>query len=124
MEDADQKRIFANNLSHLIEKSGKTQSEVADALHENRTTVNNWCRGVALPRINKIQALAEYFHVPKSLLIDEMNPSERIGRIAAEAIKEGKLQEAIYKYSGLSEEDKRMVINLINHLYRNAHPDH
>jgi hypothetical protein len=32
-----------------------------------------WCRGVAIPRMDKIQSLADYFHVPMASLIEDCN---------------------------------------------------
>lgn len=51
----------------------KTQKEVADAISVSPQTFNTWCQGIALPRMGKVQKLADYFHIEKSDLIDERN---------------------------------------------------
>lgn len=66
-----QKQIFMNNLLSLLESRELTQAEVARAIGVSPQTFNTWCTGVALPRMGKIQLLADYFHVDKSYLIDE-----------------------------------------------------
>ena len=71
MTDAKQKQIFAKNLLTLLEKNGKTQREVADSISVSPQTFNTWCQGIALPRMGKIQKLADYFNVDKTFLIDQ-----------------------------------------------------
>lgn len=71
MADEEQKLIFSKNLNALISNSSKTQKEIADAIGVSPQTFNTWCQGIALPRMGKVQKLADYFHVQKSNLIDE-----------------------------------------------------
>lgn len=71
MPEAEQKEIFARNLNECLSITQKTQKEVADAIGVSPQTFNTWCKGVALPRMGKIQKLAEYFHVSKTDLIDD-----------------------------------------------------
>lgn len=70
MTDFEQKKIFSSNLSKLLENRRLTQREVADSIGVSAQTFNTWCRGIAIPRMDKIQRLADYFHVEKSALID------------------------------------------------------
>ena len=70
MTDTEQKKIFAKNLLTLLEKNGKTQREVAASISVSPQTFNTWCQGIALPRMGKIQKLADYFNVDKTFLID------------------------------------------------------
>lgn len=71
MTDAEQKRTFANNLGRYLSITGKTQREVAEQIHVSPQTFNTWCQGIALPRMGKVQLLADYFHINKSDLIDD-----------------------------------------------------
>lgn len=71
MTEDRQRQIFSNNLRRLIDVSGKTQKEVADAIGVSQQIMNVWVRGKAIPRMGKIQRLADYFGVEKSDLIDE-----------------------------------------------------
>lgn len=77
MSDEDQKRIFAKNLNKYLDMHGKTQKEVADTIGVIPQTLNAWCTGQALPRMGKVQALADYFGINKSDLIDD-NASQNI----------------------------------------------
>ena len=70
MKDKRQQEIFAKNLNNLLADRDLTQLEVAKVIGVSAQTFNTWCRGVALPRMDKIQRLADYFHINKSDLID------------------------------------------------------
>ena len=71
MKDDMQQKIFTKNLNRLIEQRDLTQTEIADAIGVSQQTFNTWCRGLAIPRMGKIQALADYFKVKKSDLLEE-----------------------------------------------------
>lgn len=94
MTDKEQKKIFARNLNNYLAQSGKTQKEVADAIKVSPQTFNTWCKGIAIPRMGKVQLLADYFKIGKSDLIenkiiDDSTASSRgfripvIGQVAA-----------------------------------------
>ena len=67
----DNKSVFAANLKRLMQKEGKTRKDVCDALGFNYYTFADWVTGRKYPRMNKVEALAEYFGVSKSELIEE-----------------------------------------------------
>ena len=71
MTDNEQKRIFANNLTHYININGKQQNEVARAIGEKPSTLNMWCKGNSFPSTGKIQKLADYFGIGKSDLTED-----------------------------------------------------
>lgn len=102
MIDDRQKDIFSKNLKRLLEIHGLSQAEVAKSIKVSPQTFNTWVQGIALPRMGKVQALADYFGIAKSDLIEENQPQELskskgvkipvLGRVAAgvpiEAIEE------------------------------------
>lgn len=71
MTEERQRQIFSSNLRRLIDVSGKTQKEIADAIGVSQQIMNVWARGKAIPRMGKIQKLADFFGIEKSELIDE-----------------------------------------------------
>ena len=71
MSDQEQNRIFSENLNRILEERGKSQSEVARAIGVSPQTFNTWVKGIAVPRMGKIQKLSDYFGIPKSRLIEE-----------------------------------------------------
>ena len=65
------KMIFGQNLAFLLDRLGKSQVDVARDLDVSTGIVSEWVRGRKYPRIDKIQALAEYLGVRMSILIEE-----------------------------------------------------
>ena len=88
MTDLDQKRIFSKNLNRLLDKTDKKQIDIAAAIGVSPQTFNTWVKGVAIPRMGKIQALADYFGVPKSDLVDEPHDEYYIDPRTAEIAQE------------------------------------
>jgi transcriptional regulator with XRE-family HTH domain len=71
------KEIFARNLMYYIDRSGKSQKELADMLDVATSTFNNWVKAKKYPRIDKIEMLANYFGIQKSDLIEEKLTKEK-----------------------------------------------
>lgn len=74
----DNKKIFAENLKRQMEINGKTRREVCDALGLNYYTFSDWINGKKYPRMYKVEALANYFGVLKSDLIERKDPASHM----------------------------------------------
>ena len=75
----EQKKIVSKNLNSLLSKYGKTVSDVSRDLGISDATVRSWFNGSKYPRIDKVQLLADYFHVTRSGITEENNHSiERV----------------------------------------------
>ena len=72
MSNLGNKEIFAQNLSHYLDKTGRDQREVAEVVGVAPSTFNEWVKGKKYPRVDKIQMLADYFGVRMSDLIEEV----------------------------------------------------
>ena len=104
MSDSEQKFVFQTNLNRLLQQRGKSQREVAEAIGVSPQTFNTWCQGIALPRMGKIQLLADYFGILKSQLVDEQpNASDALLLSPVE-------REIILKYRVLSDDAKDMLL--------------
>lgn len=88
MSDDKQKIIFSKNLNFYIDAHKKTQLEIAKAIGVSPQTFNTWCKGIAIPRMGKVQALADYFHINKSDLIEEHGPEHNAQRQRSERLLE------------------------------------
>ncbi len=73
MSNLGNKEIFAKNLAHYLNRSGKDQREIAEALGVAPSTFNEWMKAKKYPRIDKIEMLANYFGILKSDLIEEVS---------------------------------------------------
>lgn len=70
MTDQEQKDIFARNLQFYLDRSAKTQREVADAIGVSPQTFNTWTQAIAIPRMPKMQKLVDYLGIKVTDLVD------------------------------------------------------
>ena len=71
MSDSEERKIFAHNLNHYMDRASKSQSDLIIDLGINKSTISTWCKGTKMPRMGTIQTLANYFGIKKSDLIEE-----------------------------------------------------
>lgn len=71
MIEIDHKKIFAKNLKYFMALNSKNQTDLMNDLGLSSSTLSNWCTGLKLPRMDKVQMLADYFGVNKSDLLEE-----------------------------------------------------
>ena len=88
--------VFVKKLAYYMNRDGKNQMDLMNDLHLSSSTVSSWCTGKKLPRMNKIQMLADYFGIELSDLIEE-EPDEE--------------QQLFYL-----EEDERRLLNMYQYL--------
>lgn len=77
MTSLGNKQIFAKNLNYYIERSGKSQKDLAEMVGVAASTFNDWVKAKKYPRIDKIEILANYFGIQKSDLIEEKMTEEK-----------------------------------------------
>lgn len=87
MSNLGNKEIFSQNLKFYLDKSGKTQTEIADIVDVSKSTVNEWIKGKKYPRIDKIEMLANYFGILKSDLIEDKEKSAETDGLSENKIK-------------------------------------
>lgn len=71
MTELEQRKIFSKNLNFYINKNNLKQLEIAKSIGVSPQTFNTWVKGIAIPRMGKIQKLADYFGIYKSDLLEE-----------------------------------------------------
>ena len=71
MVDDQYKRIFSKNLRFYMAQNNKEQIDLINDLGFNKSAVSTWCNGTRLPRMDKVDALAKYFGINRSDLIEE-----------------------------------------------------
>ena len=121
MSDELQKRIFSENLKRLMEEQNLTQADVAKSIGVSPQTVNTWVRGIALPRMGKIQRLADYFRVDKSDLLEDTANNKKtyysdpeVGKIVNELKDRPDLRVLLDASRDLDESDMFELIDIIN----------
>lgn len=72
MASYETKIIFSNNLSRLIDSTeDMTQDKLAKLMNVSPASVSGWCNGTKMPRMDKVEWIADYFKVSKSDLLEE-----------------------------------------------------
>lgn len=105
MSEDQYKKIFSSNLKRYMELNGKSQIDLINDLGFNKSAVSTWCNGTRLPRMDKVDALAKYFRINRSDLIEE--PKEEVDTIAAHHDSEKWTQEELDEI----EEFKKYVLS-------------
>lgn len=77
MSNIGNKETMAKNLAYYVNKSGRTQKEVAEVAGVAASTFNDWIKAKKYPRIDKIEILANYFGILKSDLIEEKSEEHK-----------------------------------------------
>ena len=67
----EHKEIFSKNLKRYMALAGKSRKEVCEALGYSYFTFSDWVNGKKMPRMDKVEQLANYFGVLKSDLIED-----------------------------------------------------
>lgn len=65
------KAVMARNIKHFMEICGKERGQLAQDLEVPYSTVSDWINAKKYPRIDKIEAMAKYFGIQKSDLIED-----------------------------------------------------
>ena len=81
MSENEYRKIFSKNLRYYMNKYNKKQSDLINDLGLSSSTISNWCTGEKLPRMDKVQILADYFHINKSDLIEEKEQQDDTPKI-------------------------------------------
>ena len=76
----DELTTFSQNIKTYMEYYQLTQTDLADRLDVAQAAVSKWIRGVAFPRIGKIDEMCTLFHCSRSDLIERQQSPETISR--------------------------------------------
>lgn len=71
MREADFNALFAKNLNHLLKMHNMTQAELAERIGVSTATTSNWCKGIKLPRMDKVDKMCAIFDCLRSDLMED-----------------------------------------------------
>ena len=129
MPEEEYRKIFVERLHYYMNLSGKTQNDLVSDLGYSASTVSDWYNGKKLPRMDKIQALADYFHVEKSDLLEDkhgqkpqyyLNPET--AKVAQEIYEDDNLHALFDAARGASPEELQRAKNFLQML-KDTNPD-
>ena len=71
---SDAARVIASNIKYQLKLHEMTRSTLAARLGVSVATVGYWCTAQKIPRMDKVDAMCEVFHVTRSHLLMESAP--------------------------------------------------
>ena len=69
--------IFPKRLLHYMSEYGKTRNDLVRDLGLKYSTIRDWEKGITVPRMDKVEMLANYFHCSNSDLLEEKLTKEK-----------------------------------------------
>lgn len=70
------KKTMADNIRYYLDKKGISSKQLCDDLGFSQSTFSYWLTAKTYPRIDKIELMANYFHITKSDLVEERAKKE------------------------------------------------
>lgn len=80
MSENELNKIIAKNITKQLENHNRTQLDLAKYIGVSQATVSNWCKGLKMPRITKIDMICQYFNIDRSDLMNEFSVSSSLRR--------------------------------------------
>lgn len=102
---AGENSVFAQRLKAIMKEKGVTQQQLAEQLHMTRQAVSLYLTGQALPAIDKLLTITDYFDVSADYLIGKTDVRTQDTDV-----------KMICDYTGLSEEAVANLHNLYHEL--------
>lgn len=119
-ETKEQRDIFSTNLTKLVGDSEKSQAEIAKSIGVSPQTFNSWVRANALPKMGKLQKIADYFGVNETDLIMReaitFVDDAKAKRLAREIVGQKELEDLFTVAKGADAENIKIVTDLLNKL--------
>ena len=104
---------FSNTLKTLMESNGMTNYRLAKVLGCSQSSIANWLDGKTKPSPDRLQAIADCFHVSVSELLGETKKAPVVSDKGDRSAME---QEFIELYRRLTPDQKKTVSALIHAL--------
>lgn len=71
MSETEINSIIAKNILRYLEVRGKTQVDLAEYMNVSQATISNWCKGIKMPRMDKIDKICAFFNINRSDLLED-----------------------------------------------------
>lgn len=71
MSEQEFNKIFSKNLLFYLETQEKSQAELAKYVGVSTAAVNQWCKGLKTPRMDKVDKICKFLLIKRSDLIEE-----------------------------------------------------
>lgn len=68
----ENKKVMAKNIINQMNQNNVTATDVCKALDIKQNTFSDWVNAKTYPRIDSIEAMANYFRIPKWMLVEDV----------------------------------------------------
>ena len=122
MSENELNMLIAARIQHYLESKNKTQADLAEYMGVSQATVSNWCNGVKMPRMDKIDKICEFFGIERSdLMVEDKEPAgyyldPEAAEIAQKVYDRPELKMLFDASRNVSAEDLRFVIEMIDRM--------
>ena len=80
MSEQEFNKIFSQNLTYYLEQYNKSQADLAKYINVSTASVSNWCKGIKLPRMDKVDKICNFLQINRSDLMEERSTEEQDSR--------------------------------------------
>lgn len=122
MSENELNMLIAARIQHYLESKNKTQADLAEYMGVSQATVSNWCNGVKMPRMDKIDKICEFFGIERSyLMVEDKEPAgyyldPEAAEIAQEVYERPELKILFDASRKASKEDIQFVVEMIDRM--------
>lgn len=88
MSEKELNKIIADNITRQMELNNRTQLELAEYMNVSQATVSNWCKGVKMPRMSKIDMICKFFNINRSDLMNDSSNQPELNKRDTKQIEE------------------------------------
>ena len=88
MSEKELNKIIADNITRQMELNNRTQLELAEYMNVSQATVSNWCKGVKMPRMSKIDMVCKFFDINRSDLMNDSSSQPELNKRDTKQIEE------------------------------------
>jgi transcriptional regulator with XRE-family HTH domain len=116
------KKVFAENLNYYLNEHNMMKKDLANKLGIGQSTVTDWTKMRAYPRMDKVQRMAEIFGIEMSDLVEIRNiesktfVSKESHKIAEDLVSNPESLALYQEIKKLSSTNKAIVMALIKSL--------
>ena len=97
----ENKKVMAKNILYYMNVNSVNASDICKACGFKQNTFSDWVHAKTYPRIDKIELMADYFHINKSDLVEERHLPKDTTQ--AKSIRE------FYKHNPLTDEEWEII---------------
>lgn len=119
--------VFSQNLNRKMKELNKTRKDICDAIEISYFTVTDWVKGKKMPRMDKIEKLAQYFDCSISELVEkkddeQLEMQKRDNELSALILKlkeDDELLDIMDRFDKLDASKRAIIVSILDAFLKN-----